>query len=322
LITSPFDATSTATEVIAGRNLSGKTALVTGATSGLGLETARAFLSANAEVILAVRDSAKGEAVSQSLQVKTGNPRVHVLPLDLSSLSKVRRAAKEFQTRWSKLDLLIDNAGIMGIPLTYSSDGFEQQFATNHLGHHLLTVMLLPALKSAAPSRVIVLSSSAHRRSDVHFEDLHYHRRPYDKWEAYGQSKTANALFAVGLTRQFRNEGITANAVNPGGTRTGLQQHLSPQDLLDIGWSDPKGKDARNFKNIEQGAATTVWAAVAENLERVGGLYLENCQEAAPHDPAEGSISGRFHGYMPYALDPSRAERLWAISEDLVGLRN
>lgn len=323
MITSSFNNRSTAAEVIAGHDLAGKVALVTGASSGLGIETARALLAAHAEVILAVRDSAKGERIAQELHAATGNSRTYILPLDLGTFSSVRQAAEQFHARWSKLDLLINNAGIMATPQSYTPDGFEAQFGTNHLGHFLLTCLLLPALRAAAPARVVVLSSSGHRRSDIHFDDIQYRQRPYDKWEAYGQSKTANALFAVGLTRHFGSQGITANAVNPGAIRTGLQQHLSQEDLRARGWLDEQGNwsgGTQSWKSTEQGAATSVWAAVARELESIGGLYLEDCQEAAAYDPNSADPTPR--GYLPYALDPDRAERLWALSQNLVGLNS
>src|SRR5215831_18578962 len=314
-ITSPFNAQSTALEVIAGHGLGGRTALVTGASSGLGIETAHALLSARAEVILAVRDTARGERVAGDLRAATKNERAHVLAIDLGSLVSVRQAAEQFHARWSQLHVLVTNAGIMATPHSYTPDGFELQFGTNHLGHYLLTRLLLPALLAAAPTRVVVLSSSAHRRSDMHFDDLNYQHRPYDKWEAYGQSKTANALFAVGLSRHFGSQGITANAVNPGGTHTGLQEQLSRDDLLALGWIDQEGQDTSNFKTPAQGAATTIWAAVGHDLEGIGGRYLENCQEAAPYDPHRESVGMPFHGYLPSALDPDRAERLWTVSQ-------
>lgn len=317
-ITSPFHAHSTAAEVIAGHDLTGKTALVTGASSGIGIETARALLSAHAEVILAVRDAEKGERVAQQLRSATNNDQASVLSVDLGSLASVRQAAEQFRARWSKLDLLINNAGIMAAPQGYTPEGFELQFGTNHLGHYLLTLLLLPALQAAAPVRVVVLSSSGHRRSDIHFDDIDYSHRPYDRWEAYGQSKTANALFAVGLTRHFGDQGITANAINPGAIHTGLQQHLSSEDMLAIGWIDEEGRqtDILDWKTPEQGAATSVWAAVGKELEGIGGRYLEDCQEGVPLEPT----TPRGHGYLPYALDQDHAEQLWTLSHDLVGL--
>lgn len=277
---------------------------------------ARALLSAHAEVILAVRDTAKGEPVAQQLRETTDNTRAQLLSIDLGSLASVRQAAEQFHARWSKLHLLINNAGVMATPQRYTPDGFELQLGTNHLGHALLTLLLLPALQAAAPARVVVLSSSGHRFSDVHFDDLQYLHRSYDKWEAYGQSKTANALFAVGLTQHFGNQGITANAVNPGGTRTGLQQHLTPEEMRALGWVDEEGRVTSRLKTPEQGAATSVWAAVGHELDGVGGRYLENCQEAAPLDPG---MPFPGHGYLPYALDQEHAERLWTVSQELVG---
>ncbi|QBD80828.1 SDR family NAD(P)-dependent oxidoreductase [Ktedonosporobacter rubrisoli] len=320
-VTSRFNAQSTAAEVIANHDLSGKTALVTGASSGLGVETARALLSARAEVILAVRDAEKGEHVARDLRTVTGNDKAHVLVLNLGSLASIRQAAEQFSGRWSKLDLLINNAGIMATPHGYTTDGFELQFGTNHLGHYLLTLLLMPALQAAAPARVVALSSSGHRRSDIHFEDIQYRQRPYDRWEAYGQSKTADALFAVGLTHHFARHGITANAVNPGGIHTGLQQHVPQEEWRSVGWVDEQGNlTARFNKTPEQGAATSIWAAVAPELAGIGGRYLEDCNEAGPHDSSENQLTEAFHGYMPYALDPERAERLWQVSQDLVGL--
>lgn len=307
-ITSPFNAQSTAAEVIAGHDLSGKTALVTGASSGVGIETARALLQAGAEVILAVRNREKGESVARELRIATKNAQAHVLEIDLGSLASVRQAAEQFNKRWPKLDLLINNAGILAMQQSYTPEGFELHFGTNHLGHYLLTCLLLPSLLVAAPARVVVLSSSGHRRSDIHFDDINYRQRPYDGWEAYGQSKTANALFAVGLTRYYGSRGITANAVHPGAIFGGMIQHLSQEALRASGWIDEQGHwtSFMNWKTPEQGAATSIWAAVGQELEGIGGRYLEDCHEATP--------------YQPYALDPKRAERLWTLSQEMVGL--
>ena len=200
-ITSSFRASSTAMEVVTGHDLSGKTTLITGANSGIGFETARALLSAHAEVIMAVRDRAKGESAAKALQAANPETQIHLLALDLSSLASVRQAAEQFLARWTKLDLLINNAGMMATPLGYTSDGFEQQFGTNYLGHYMLTHLLLPALQKAAPARIVSLTSRVHQLSDIHFDDIQYHHRPYNKWEAYAQSKTADALLAVALTR-------------------------------------------------------------------------------------------------------------------------
>jgi NAD(P)-dependent dehydrogenase (short-subunit alcohol dehydrogenase family) len=311
-ITSSFGAHSMALEVIAGHDLGGKTALITGANSGIGFETARALLSAHAEVIMAVRDSAKGERAAQMLRAAYPDAHIHILMLNLGSLASIRQAGEQFLAHWTKLDLLINNAGIMATPLGYTTDGFEQQFGTNYLGHYLLTRLLLPALRQAAPARIVSLTSRVHQRSDIHFDDIQYRHRPYDKWEAYAQSKTADALLAVALTRHFGDQGITANAVSPGSIRTGLQQHMSYEEMRALGWYDDAGNLVSYFKTPEQGAATTTWASVAHELKGIGGLYLADCNEAPPFEQDD-------KGYMPYAVDPEHAEQLWTLSQDLVG---
>ncbi|MEP6989267.1 MAG: SDR family NAD(P)-dependent oxidoreductase, partial [Chloroflexota bacterium] len=279
-IQSPFNNHSTALDVVQGRDLSGKTALVTGGSSGIGIETARALAQAGAEVILAARDTAKGESVAQELRTSTGNHKIHVLELDLASLASIKSAAETFSQRWHKLHILINNAAVMATPLSYTPDGFEMQFGTNHLGHFALANYLLPALLASAPSRVVAVSSIGHRRSDIVWEDIQYRTRPYDKFEAYSQSKTANILFAVGFNQHYANQGVTANALNPGGATTNLQKHLSREEWLERGYIDADGNLNPLFKSVEQGASTSVWAAVANELEGMGGLYLENCQEA------------------------------------------
>ena len=312
-ITSPFGPRSTALEVIAGHDLTGKTALVTGASSGIGVETVKALLTAGAEVVMPVRDTQKGEAVAAQLRTTTGNPKAHILELDLGSLASVRQAAAHALTHWPRLHILINNAGVMATPFSHTTDGFEMQFGTNHLGHFVFATSLLPALRAAAPSRIVALSSIGHRRSDIHFEDPQYEHRPYEKWEAYGQSKTANVLFAVGWNQVYGSEGITANALHPGGIQTGLQKFIPEEEQRAMGWIDEHGKVNPLFKNLEQGAATTVWAAVGQELEGVGGLYLEDCPEGLPFDPARP-----YSGYAPHARNPESADRLWKASTALV----
>jgi NAD(P)-dependent dehydrogenase (short-subunit alcohol dehydrogenase family) len=313
-ITSPFGHHSTALEVAAGHDLAGKTALITGASSGLGVETARVLLLAGASVILAVRDVAKTEPVAAELRALHSHAQVDVVQLDLGSLASVHHAASEVLARWPKLDLLINNAGVMATPFSQTQDGFEMQFGTNHLGHFLLSTLLLPALRAAGTARLVSLSSIGHRRSDLHFDDLHYQSRPYEKWGAYGQSKTANILFAVGWQQRYGAEGITANALHPGGISTGLQKFIPIEEQQAMGWIDAAGKVNSRFKSIEQGAATSIWAALGQELEGVGGLYLEDCNEALPFDPARP-----YGGYKSYALDPASAERLWQVSLEMVG---
>ena len=316
-ITSPFGAASTAQEVVAGHDLAGQKAIVTGGASGIGVETARALAVAGADVTLAVRNLEAGEAVAADIN-RAGKGRVSVGKLDLSDLTSVAAFAGAWGDK--PLDLLINNAGVMACPLDYTAQDLEMQIGTNHFGHFLLGALLARALMNGAvgghASRVVSLSSIGHRRGGVVFEDIHYRNRPYDKWEAYGQAKTANALFAVGFHKRFADLGISANSVMPGGIRTPLQRHLTDEEMRGFGWVDENGKLNDRFKTPEQGAATSVWAAVGSELEGVGGLYLENCNQALPWK--EGIA---FAGVMPHALDPEAAERLWAVSEETTGAR-
>jgi NAD(P)-dependent dehydrogenase (short-subunit alcohol dehydrogenase family) len=320
-ITSKFGARSSARDVANGHDLKGKRVIVTGAASGIGVETALALAEAGADVVMAVRDVGKGAAIADAANARIGGSRLSVRRLDLADFRSIAEfAAGELETG-EPLHLLINNAGVMASPLTRVGPGFEEQFGVNHLGHFLLTLMVLPALEAGAnethrPSRVVSLSSIGHRRSDIVFEDLQFERRPYDKWEAYGQAKTANALFAVGLSRKAASRGVVANAVMPGGIMTPLQRYLPREEMVAMGWMDAEGNVVEGFKTTEQGASTSVWAAVGEELEGEGGLYLEDCAEAGPWSKANPS-----KGVMPHALDPEDAERLWAISEETTGVR-
>ncbi len=310
---SKFGAKSTAREVIAGHDLHGRDAIVTGGASGIGVETVRALAAAGARVVLATRDRAKGEAVAASLRKETGGGAIEFRALDLASLASVRAFVAEYLTLNRKLNILINNAGIMATPLSYTVDGFESQFGTNHIGHFALTVGLLPALRAAGMARIVALTSIGHRRSDVHFEDLNFRQRPYDPWNAYGQSKTANVLFAVATTERYGGDGIIANAVHPGGIMSGLQKYVSREEQIKMGWIDESGAVNSRFKSTEQGAATSIWAAVSRDLEGVGGRYLEDCSIAKPW-----SSESPFSGVMPYALDADHARRLWSVSEELI----
>ncbi|WP_296595645.1 oxidoreductase [Phenylobacterium sp.] len=316
-ITSEFGATSTAREVAAGCDLNGMTAIVTGGASGIGVETARALAEAGAEVMLAVRNVEAGEATAADIG-KTAPGKVTVGRVDLSDLASVAAFASAWGDR--PLNILINNAGVMACPQSYTAQDLEMQIGTNHFGHFLLSILLARGLMNAAEegrtSRLVSLSSIGHRRSGIHFDDIHYRERPYDKWEAYGQAKTANALFAVGFQERFVDLGVTANAVMPGGIMTPLQRHLPREEMIAFGWMDENGKINDRFKSTEQGAATSVWAVLAEELEGVGGLYLENCSQAVPW-----SQDTPFEGVMPHGLDPEAAERLWLVSEETTGVR-
>ncbi|MDP1632341.1 MAG: oxidoreductase [Caulobacter sp.] len=317
-ITSPFGAFSTAREVVAGRDLSGLTAIVTGAATGIGIETARALAEAGAAVVIAARKPDLGAAAVAEINKTAKGPGARFEMLDLSELASIRAFAKRWGDR--PLNILINNAAVMACPLDRTHDGFEMQIGTNHFGHFLLGTLLVPALEAGAKaagksSRLVSLSSIGHRRSGVNWDDVNYRTRAYDKWESYGQAKTANALFAVGFHKRFKDRGITANAVMPGGIMTPLQRHLPHEEMVAMGWIDPAtGKVRDGFKTPEQGASTSVWAAVGPELEGVGGLYLENCAEAGPWTEAMP-----FAGVMPHALNPEDADRLWALSVETVG---
>jgi NAD(P)-dependent dehydrogenase (short-subunit alcohol dehydrogenase family) len=318
LITSPFGPYTPARDVVAGQDLSGKTAIVTGAASGIGVETARALAEAGAAVTLAVRNKEAGEAAAADIN-RTAKAPARVRTLDLSDLSTVRGFVDEWGG--APVHILVGNAGVMACPQSYTADGLEMQIGTNHFGHYALGVALAPALQKGADqqgraARLVSLSSIGHRRGGVNFDDPHYRHRPYDKWEAYGQAKSANALYAVGFNQRFAKKGVTANAVHPGGIMTPLQRHLPREEMIAFGWIDEAGNVAQGFKTTEQGASTSTWAAVGPELEGVGGLYLEDCRQAAPFTP-----DIPFGGVMPHALDPVAADRLWALSEETTGVR-
>ena len=310
-ITTPFGSESTAADVIADIELGGKTAIVTGAASGIGVETARALAGAGAVVTLAVRDTTAGDRVAADIRESTGNTSVNVGALDLSDLSSVAA----FVRGWSgPLDILVNNAGVMAIQeLTVSSSGNEMQFATNHLGHFGLAVGLHDALAAAGSARIVSVSSSGHLRSPVVFDDIDFAFRDYDPFGAYGQSKTANVLFAVEATRRWADDGITSNALMPGGILTALQRHLDP----DYGKQAEERfrRAGTRLKTVEQGAATSVLLGTSPLLDGVGGRYFEDCNEATVvHHRSETTIAG----VAPYALDPANAERLWELSLKLI----
>jgi NAD(P)-dependent dehydrogenase (short-subunit alcohol dehydrogenase family) len=287
--------------VIAGLDLSNQRAIVTGAASGIGIETARALAFAGAEVTLAVRDVTAGERVAHDITSSTGNDRVHVGLLDLTDHDTIR----SFSSAWDgPLDILINNAGIMALPeLELSFEGHELQFATNHLGHFALATALHRSLAAASGARVVCVSSSAHHFSDVIFEDIDFERRPYDPWAAYGQSKTANILHAVELTRRWSSEGIFANALNPGAIPTNLQRYTG-------GLKTP----VERRKSPEQGAATSVLLATSPILEGIGGRYFEDCNEA----PIVTEFVQFGGGVAAWALNPETAEHLWDRSLQLL----
>jgi len=309
-----FDDQTTTDEIIQGKDLSGKRALVTGASGGLGAETARVLAGAGAHVTLAARDLGKVETVAEAIRAAHPKSQVSVSELELTSLESVRDCAARFAGENQGLDILVNNAGIMGCDLERTSRGWELQLATNHIGHYLLTCLLAPALRAAAPARVVNVSSAGHRLADLDFEDPHFESREYDKWVAYGQSKTANILFSVELDRRLAASGVRAIAVHPGMIMTELARYLTPEDIQDLMRRAAPGDAPPSFKTIEQGAATTVWAATCDALENRGGLYCENCNVAV-----EKAEDDSIAGVAAYALDSESARRLWSLSEEWVG---
>jgi NAD(P)-dependent dehydrogenase (short-subunit alcohol dehydrogenase family) len=304
-ITTQFGFSSTAAQVIEGVDLSGKRAIITGGASGIGLETVKALSAAGAAVTLGVRRPTEARTVAEDIQASTGNNSVEVRSLDISDLASV----KSFCAEWSgPLHMLINNAGIMALQdLQRTPGGWEMQFATNFLGHFALTMGLRSALAAASGARIVSVSSSANMMAPVFFDDPHFNFIPYNPWLAYGQSKTANVLMAVEVTRRLANAGIFANALNPGAILTNLQRHVGGK------LATPPEK----HKTIQQGAATTILLATSPQLEGVGGRYFEDCSEANVVDRRPDNFGG---GVAPYALDPENAERLWSLATTMLGL--
>ncbi|MEZ5984965.1 MAG: SDR family NAD(P)-dependent oxidoreductase [Hyphomonas sp.] len=312
-IGSGFHAKSTAAEVIAGIDLSGKNAVVTGGYSGIGLETVRALASAGARVTVPARRLDTAEA---ALAHVAGD--IEIAAMDLADLASIEKFTREYDETGRGLDILINNAGIMACPLARVGPGWESQFGVNHLGHMAMSLALAPAMQRTEGARLVALSSTGHIRSDIIWDDPNYLERPYDKWEAYGQAKTADALFALGVDRRGRDIGIRAFSVHPGGIFTPLQRHLPEEEMVALGWKAPDGSIPpmvqAMFKTPEQGASTTVWAATSPQLNGRGGVYCEDCDIArlATED------SQRWEHVRPWACDDERAERLWAMSEKML----
>jgi NAD(P)-dependent dehydrogenase (short-subunit alcohol dehydrogenase family) len=314
-IGSGFGAATTAAEVMRGIDLSGKTAIVTGGYSGIGVKTTQTLVSAGTKVVVPARDLSKAKSALAAM------PGVIVDVLDLMDPVSIDAFANRFVSSGQALHLLINNAGTMASPLTRDARGYESQFSTNHLGHFQLTARLWPALQRAKGARVVSLSSVGHRRAPVDFEDPNFERREYERWAAYGQSKTANALFAVALDAIGERDGIRAFSVHPGGVITDLTRYMSTEELRAYGVLDEHGRPiidpVRNMKTPEQGAATSVWCATSLQLEGLGGVYCEDCDIAVPV-PGD---SKELRGVRPWAMDRGFAQQLWDLSEKLTGIR-
>ncbi|MDN3241801.1 SDR family NAD(P)-dependent oxidoreductase [Glycomyces tritici] len=301
-IDSGFDNRSTAADVLAGIDLTGKTAVVTGGYSGIGLETTRALAGAGATVVVPAR---RPDLAAENLQGIAG---VEIDELDLADLDSVQKFAERRLDDGRRIDMLLAGAGIMACPETRTERGWELQFAVNHLGHFALVNRLVPLLEGA---RVVMTSSGGHGNSPIRWDDPHF-EQGYDQWKAYGQSKTANILFAVELDRLGRSFGTRSFALHPGAILTPLQRHIPEERQREMGWIDDEGNPPEYFKTTEQGAATQTWAATSPRLDGMGGLYLEDCEVA--------EVSEEWTGVRPYAIDPDEATRLWSLSADLTGV--
>ena len=312
-IGSGFEMKSEPAQILEGIDLNGKSAVVTGGYSGIGLETTRALAGAGVRVYVPVRDPGKAEANLADVEGE-----VKSMQMDLADLDSVRAFAAKMLDKEPALDLLINNAGIMACPETRVGNNWESQFAVNHLGHFVLTTALLPSLLAANAPRVVCLSSTAHRRSDILWDDIHFETTPYEKWTAYAQAKTANALFALGLDMKYADQGLRAFSVHPGGILTPLQRHLPNEEMQALGWTDADGnlseQVAAMFKTPTQGCTTTLWAATSPALAEMGGLYCEDCDVS----DLAGEDSPRFFGVAPWAASEEGALRLWQLTEEML----
>lgn len=312
-VDSPFGRHSEPHEVLAGIDLNGKVVIVTGGYSGIGLETVRALAAAGASVTVPARDTEKANA---ALAGMPGD--IRIAPMDLSDIASVRRFASGFASDNTALDLLINNAGVMACPEMRVGPGWELQFGTNHMGHFALATTLLPLLQRTESPRVVALSSTGHKLSDIRWDDPNWTDGSYDKWKAYGQSKTANSLFALGLNARLAESGGMAFAVHPGGIFTPLQRHLPTEEMIVLGWLNEQGEISDGaramFKSPSQGCTTTLWAATSPLLEGKGGVYCEDCNVAA----LSGPQPVRYRDVEPHAVNQDSAERLWTLSEKLL----
>jgi NAD(P)-dependent dehydrogenase (short-subunit alcohol dehydrogenase family) len=310
-----FGYRTTAAQAVAGIDLTGKHAIVTGGYSGIGLETVKALAGAGASVTLACRDHERAVETASAINADIGREQVDALALSLDSQAAVKQAAATYLSSHDTLDILINNAAVMACPYGKTQDGFELQFGTNHLGHFTFFKGLLPALLNAGDARVVCLSSTGHFLSPVVFDDIGFEHRDYEPWSAYGQAKTANALMAVGIQQRYAAQGIEAFAVHPGGIMTSLQRHMTKEDIQSRGWVDEQGNVNELFKTTQEGASTSTWAATSQYLRDKGGQYLEDCSEAVVHDTLPASRNG----VMSYAVSNDNANTLWELSEALVG---
>ncbi|MFT4657390.1 MAG: NAD(P)-dependent dehydrogenase (short-subunit alcohol dehydrogenase family) [Ilumatobacter sp.] len=316
-ISSGFGMRSEPSDILEGVNLAGKNVVVTGGYSGLGLETSRALAAAGATITAPARrpDHARQVLADESLGSVT------VAEMDLADLASVEAFANTMLEAGTPIDIMIDNAAVMACPEAHVGDGWESQFGTNHIGHFALVNRLWPLIAAAGTNegaRVVSLSSTGHKLSPIRWDDIHFTSGDYDKWVAYGQAKTANALFAVQLDRFGESAGVRTFAVHPGGIMTPLQRHLPQEEMIAMGWVDADGKVNELFKSPSQGATTTLWTATSSQLNGMGGVYCEDCDVSKVPDPSDPMA--RYFGVAEHAIDHEQAERLWALSAEMTGV--
>jgi NAD(P)-dependent dehydrogenase (short-subunit alcohol dehydrogenase family) len=313
---SEFHSKTNADEITKGIDISNKIAIVTGGYSGIGLETTRALVTAGAKVIIPAK---RTDIACKNLEGIV--PNEDIVEMNLENLNSVKKFTEDFKENFKKLDLLINNAGIMACPETRIGNGWESQFAVNHIGHFLLTKELMDTMAENDSARFVSLSSSAHSLTGMLWDDIHFQNNPYDKWMAYGQSKTASSLIAIEFHRRMVDKGVSGFSVHPGGILTPLQRHLQKEEMVALGWIDENGSPsemAKNFfKTTSQGASTTLWCATSSSLNGIGGVFCEDCDIAKRKNEVDESLQ-RYFGVADWAVDTEEASKLWDVTEKML----